>query len=517
MNQLMQFFSGLAAAFNAMNTARKTMIAGAGLLTVVLVGALSYFAAQVEYQALFSGLSSEDAAAIVARLQEKKVPYKVSASGDVIYAPADKVPELRMEMAATGALRGGIVGYEIFDNKTLGATDFEQQLNFRRALQGELSRTINSLDEVQQSRVHIAFPKESLFVDQQKKATASVTLKLKGGKTLRPGQIEGIAHLVARSVEGLGPEDVIVVDSRGNILSKNQDEGKNSRLSIAQLDYRRHIEKDMAAQVQTMLENVVGRGKAVVRVTADLDFRVTEKTEETYDPESPVVRSTQRQTDKTTTTAAKTGTTGSPGGQEHEKTDETVNYEINRVVNKTVMPVGEIRKLSLAVLVDGIYAKNDKGEEVYQERPKKDIDAIEELVRKSAGFNASRGDQVVVSSMPFNRMEQEAALAGSNWQDVFRTLLPLFKYVVLLAAFAMIFLWVVRPLIRGAMATASSRPVMMGEAMQRTAAPASIGAGEGIPMVAAPMEGPRTETDIVRQLASTDAKRFAEILRNWVN
>ncbi len=518
MNQLMQFISGLAGSFNVLSPARKMMIAGAGVMTMALIGGLAYLANQVEYQVLFSGLSNDDAAAIVSKLQEKKVSYKVSASGDVIYAPADKVPELRMEMAATGALRGGNVGYEIFDNKTLGATEFEQQLNFRRALQGELSRTINSLDEVQQSRVHIAFPKESLFVEQQKKATASVTLKLKGGKTLRPGQIEGIAHLVAKSVEGLGPEDVIVVDSRGNILSKNQGEAKNSRLSSAQLDYQRNIEKDLSAQVQTMLENVVGRGKAVVRVTADLDFRITEKTEETYDPESPVVRSTQRQSDKTTATAAKTGTTGAAGGQEHEKTDETVNYEINRVVNKTVMPVGEIRKLSLAVLVDGLYAKNDKGEEVYQERPKKDIDAIEELVRKSAGFNASRGDQVVVSSMPFNKMDGDTALTGSNWREIFNTLLPLLKYAVLLAAFVMIFLWVVRPLIRGAMATAPSRPVMMGEVMQRTAAPVSIGAREGISMVAGPTEkGAQTETDIVRQLASADAKRFAEILRNWVN
>ena len=519
MNQLMQLISGLAKSFNTLTPVRKMTIAAAGVLTMALLGAFTYLAGQADYQVLFSGLSHEDAAAIVGKLQEKKISYKLSAAGDVIYAPADKVPELRMEMAASGALRGGIVGYEIFDNKTLGATEFEQQLNFRRALQGELSRTINSLDEVEQSRVHIAFPKESLFVDQQKKATASVTIKLKAGKILRPNQIDGIAHLVARSVEGLGPEDVIVVDSKGNILSKNPGDGKASRLSSTQLDYQRNIEKDLAAQVQTMLENVVGKGKAVVRVTADLDFRLTEKTEETYDPESPVIRSTTRQTDKTTPPAAKAGGTATAtAGPEREKTDETINYEINRVVNKTVMPVGEIRKLSLAVLVDGIYTKDDKGKEVYQERSKKDIEAIEELVRKSAGFNAARGDQVVVSSMPFSKMDAEAALSGWDWQATFRTLLPLIKYVVLLAAFVMVFLWVVRPLIRGTLSALPSRSVMaMGEVMQRTSAPAALGAGEGVPMVAAPLDKtPQTETDIVRQLASADAKRFAEILRNWV-
>jgi len=517
MNQFVQIITGLAKSFNALPPVRKMTIAGAGVLTMVLIGAFTYLAGQVDYQVLFSGLSHEDAAAIVSKLQEKKISYKLSAAGDVIYAPADKVPELRMEMAAAGALRGGIVGYEIFDNKTLGATEFEQQLNFRRALQGELSRTINSLDEVEQSRVHIAFPKESLFVDQQKKATASVTIKLKAGKGLRPNQIDGIAYLVARSVEGLGPEDVIVVDNRGNILSKNHGYGKASRLSRTQLDYQRNIEKDLAAQVQTMLENVVGKGKAVVRVTADLDFRLTEKTEESYDPESPVVRSTTRQIDKTAAPAQKTGGAASASlGQEREKTDETVNYEINRVVNKTVMPVGEIRKLSLAVLVDGIYTKDDKGKEIYQERPKKDIEAIEELVRKSAGFNAARGDQVVVSSMPFSKMEDNT-LSGTDWQTMFRTLLPLVKYVVLLAAFVMVFLWVVRPLIRGTLSALPSQPVMMGEVMKKATAPAALGVSEGVPLVAAPLENtPHTETEIVRQLASADAKRFAEILRNWV-
>ena len=515
MNQLGHFISGLAQNFNALTPVRKMTIAGAGLTTMIVIGLLVYMTNQVDYQVLFSGLSQEDAAVIVGKLQEKKTPYKLSAAGDIIYTPAERVPELRMEMAAAGALRGGIVGYEIFDSKTLGATEFEQQLNYRRALQGELSRTINSLDEVQQSRVHIALPKESLFIDQQKKATASVTIKLKAGKMLRANQIDGIAYLVARSVEGLGPEDVIVVDNKGNILSKNQGDAKSSHLSGAQLDYQRNIEKDLAAQVQTMLESVVGKGKAVVRVTADLDFRVTEKTEEMYDPESPVIRSTSKQTDKTNTPAAKSAAAGAAAGQEREKTDETINYEINRVVNKTIMPVGEIRKLSLAVLVDGLYSKNDKGQDVYSERPKKDIEALEELVRKSAGFNAARGDQVVVSSMPFNKMDVEAALSGSNWHAAFNTLLPFFKYVVLLATFVMIFLWVVRPVMRRAVSVLPGQPLLMGDVIQQPAP--SLAGREGIPLVAASVEkAAQTETEIVRQLASADAKRFAEILRNWV-
>jgi flagellar M-ring protein FliF len=166
-----------------------------------------------------------------------------------------------MEMAAAGLPQGGGVGFEIFDQKTLGATEFEQQLNYRRALQGELARTINGLEEIQSSRVHIALPKESLFTDRQKKPTASVTLRLKPGRTLRPGQIDGIVHLVASSIEGMNPEDVMVVDARGTILSARQNDGKLSKMTAQQIDFQRNMEKDLAGRIQSMLENVVGRAR----------------------------------------------------------------------------------------------------------------------------------------------------------------------------------------------------------------------------------------------------------------
>jgi len=501
--------------FNKLPAKTRIGIAAAGLVSLLLVGVFAYLTNQADYQVLFSGLTNEDASAVVAKLQEKKVPYKVSPRGDAVYAPADRIPELRMEMAASGVIRGGIVGYEIFDNKSLGATEFEQQVNLRRALQGELARTINGMDEVEQSRVHIAFPRDTLFADQQKKVTASVTIKLKGGRTLREGQVDGITQLVAKSVEGLSPDDVIVVDTKGNILSRNPGDAKTAHLSNTQAEYRRNIERETAAQVQSLLENVVGKGKAVVRVAADLDFRVTEKTEETYDPESPVVRSSQRQTEKTSSSAP--GAKGPAGGQEREKVDEVVNYEINRVVNKTVMPVGEIRKLSIAVLVDGIYTKDDKGKEVYQERSKKELESLEELVRKSAGFNAARGDQVVVTSMPFTKMEADAALTGGGWQEALRSALPFVKYVFIVAAFVVVLLWVVRPLVRAVAAVPTTYVAPAAGMGTASMTAPSLPGGEGVPLVGAPAEkAPQTEAEIVRQLAAADAKRFAEILRNWV-
>ena len=271
------------------------------IVTVLIIASIMtfvHFTNQEDYRVLFSNLTSEDASNIVTKLKEKKVSYQLSPSEDTISVPSGQVSELRLELAAAGLPRGGGVGFEIFDNKTFGATEFEQQLNYRRALQGELSRTINSLDEIQQCRVHIVLPKESLFIEQQKKPTASVTVKLKAGRKLKESQIDGIGHLVASSVEGLNSDDVMIVDNQGNILSKKQGDSKLARLSSSQSEYQRNLEKDMGNQIQTLLENVVGHGKAVVRVKADLDFRVMERTEEIYDPESPVIRSTQKQVDK---------------------------------------------------------------------------------------------------------------------------------------------------------------------------------------------------------------------------
>ncbi|MCX5853732.1 MAG: flagellar basal-body MS-ring/collar protein FliF [Deltaproteobacteria bacterium] len=506
--------------FSTLSASRKMTLAGVTVLIIASLSAFVYFTNQEDYRILFSNLNSEDASNIVTKLKEKKIPYQISPSDDIISVPSGKVAELRLELAAAGLPHGGGVGFEIFDNKTLGATEFEQQLNYRRALQGELARTINSLDEIQQSRVHIALPKESLFIDQQKKPTASVTLKLKTGRKLKPSQIEGIGHLVASSIEGLSPDNVMIVDSQGNMLSKGQEESRLSRLSSSQIDYQRSIEKDMGNQIQTLLENVVGQGKAVVRVNADLDFRITEKTEETYDPESPVVRSTQKQMDKMTgpvPAAAKASGKAIASGAEKEKTDETVNYEINKTISKTVMPVGEIKKISIAVLVDGIYTKDDKGTATFQERPKKELESLEDLVRKSSGFNAQRGDQVIVTSMPFNRTDLEQGMTGLPWQDKIASALPVIKYVVILVAIVLVFLFVIRPLVRNVITASRSMDGSMQRQLPSESAVSVEWSGKPPPLALSQLEDkPLGEMDMAKQLAGANAKKFAELLRNWL-
>ncbi len=510
MDSILQSLKKLLTGFEALSSAKKISIVMVFVITLASIVLMVYLTSQVEYRVLFSNLSNEDASNIVTKLNEKKIPYKLSATGNAVSVPAEQVTQLRLELAASGLPQGGGVGFEIFDQKTLGATEFEQQLNYRRALQGELSRTINGLDEIQSSRVHIALPKDSLFTDLQKKPTASVTLRLKSGKSLKPAQIEGIVHLVSSSIEGMNPADVMVVDSKGNILSSKQNDTKLSKLTAQQIDYQRGLEKDLSARIQSMLENVVGQGKAVVRVTAELDFRITEKTEESYNPEMQVVRSTQKNSEKENAVSAAGAVSDNP---KKEKLDEIINYEINKVVSKTVMPVGETKKLSIAVLVDGKYKKNEKNEEVYQALDKKEIESLEDLVRKSAGFNAQRGDQVVVTNMPFRKADAEEAESVTIKQTV-ETVSPILKYVGIFGLIAFIVLFVLRPMLQNIMKAAP------GARLTEARVPAGMAAEEYSRQAAEGMrqgpERPMTETELTREMAKADAKQFADILRNWI-
>ncbi len=511
-----QLLANIGRAFGGLTAARKVSLIVATCLTLAGIWGMVALSNRAEYRVLFAHLSAEDAGSIVDRLKESKVPFEINRAGDAISVPEEKVAELRLEMATAGLPRGGGVGFEIFDQKMkFGATEFEQQLNYRRALQGELARTIGSMEEVQQVRVHIALPKDSLFVEEQRKTTASVTLKLKSGRSLRPPQIDGIAHLVASSVEGLSPENVIVVDNRGTILSRPTGDPKFMRATASQMEYQQNLEKEFAGRIQSMLENVVGQGKAVVRVAADLDFRVTEKVEETYDSEAPVVRSLQRQSEKSGVPEGAKGA-GSPAPQEREKVNEVVNYEINKVVNKTVLPVGEVKKLSIAVLVDGIYQKDAQGKEAYQPRDKKEVEALEDLVRKSIGVNAARGDQVAVSSMPFKRLPDEGLAEPAPWWEKLLVFAPLMKYAGTLLILALVVLFILRPAVRGLIA-------VLGQRAEEPVPVPQLSVAEGerrreLPPLTYTEPDQKTLTDgeMVRQLAMADSKKFAELLRNWI-
>jgi len=523
MDFLFQFFSKLWKAFKALSPSKRLSIIIVAAASLVSIGVFVAFVNQEDYRVLFSNLSAEDTEKIVARLQEKGISYKIGSAGDSILVPSEQVSELRLDLASSGLPQGGGVGFEIFDKKNFGATEFVQRINYQRALQGELSRTIDSLDEIQYSRVHIVLPKKSLFVTEQEKPTASVIIKLKPGRRLQTSQIDGIAHLVASSVEGLQPGEVTIVGSNGNILSKLQAGSQSSKITDSQREYQKNIERDMADRIQTMLERVVGQGNVVARVSANLDFRSIEETKETYDPEEPVARSTHRRSKtsyvpinggQTTVSPIKKKSNNSYSVKQEEK-DETINYEINRVVTKMVMPVGKINRLSVAVLIDGIYHKNDKGIEEFQPRSKKEMKSLENIVRNSVGFNASRGDQVVVSCIPFRKIDLETGSnKGTFWNSRLIFLMPLMKYFISLFALIFVIFFVLRPLVK---------LLLNGLKDQEVGAPEMPSAIDNKlknnPILLGPekpMHKEIDEVEVVRNLASQDAQKFAELLRNWL-
>ncbi len=408
-----------------------------------------------DYQVLYANLGEEDAGLIIQKLNEQKVPYKVSPGG--IMVPSEKVYDLRLQLASQGLPQGGGIGFELFDKTNFTMTDFVQKLNYRRALQGELSRTIRSLAEVDQCRVHLAVPEKSLFLKEEEKPKASVLVKLKSGRRLSPGQVQGIVHLVSSSVEGMDPRDVTVVDNRGEMLTYSA--SGSSGTTSYQMDYQRTIERDLEGRIVGILEPVVGKGKIKAKVNTSIDFTRVEKTEEKFDPDSQVVRSEQRNVEKTlqgvhggipgvsSNLPGKTVTQAAPSQGQSEKKNETLNYEISKITSHVINGSGEIKRISAVVLLDGTYTVSQgSNEKKYTPRTEEELRQFEDMVKKAIGFTAERNDEVKVVNMPFEVTTQEEL--GEQKKDLMPTILIVAKYILPLLALILFFLFVVRPLIR---------------------------------------------------------------------
>ena len=468
----------------------------AGLIAIAL------WTQQPDMQVLFTNLGSEDAAAIIDKLKETKVPYETTGGGSTVLVPSDQVHDLRLQLATQGLPHGGGVGFEIFDKTSIGMSEFVQKLNYRRALQGELARTIAQMPEVERARVHLALPERRLFASEQDKARASVIVALRNGQQLSQSQVQGVIHLVSSSVEGLQARDVTVVDGHGRMLSATVTD-ETAGLSNTQLDYQRSIEKDVETRIQTMLERIVGPNKAVVRVSSVVDFRKVETTEERYDPNSQVARSEQRGQEKSNGSNGVGG--GVPGvqsnvppgtGEEPAQTsssssqtkNETVNYEISRTISKIVEPVGVVKQLSVAVLVDGIYeaAKAADGQSAdapaaarkYTPRSEEELKRIEEIVKKAMGFSAERQDQVQVVNVQFGtEPEEPQATTAEASAEGAKPWLPYLRYGVGILLFAVILLFVVRPLLAMLGSTTEQMQAQMHAEAGVSALPGAAGQG----------------------------------------
>ncbi len=344
---------------------------------------------------LFSNLASQDANKIVEKLREKTIPYELSDGGKTILVPQNQIYELRLTLSGEGLPQSSVIGYEIFDKTNLGVSDFVQKLNYRRALEGELARTIAQLEEVEGARVHIVLPEKTLFKEDQKPATASVILKLRSEGRLRQENIQGISHLIASSVEGLEVNNVTILDSRGNLLSTNQNTNTLAALSSTQYELQRNVENYLASKAQSLIDGVVGSGNAIVRVNAELDFKQAQRTIEQYDP-STVVRSEQNIQEKSVISD-----TLPPSS----KNNQITNYEIGKTVEHVVDNVGSIKRLSVAVLVNDvvkIVVKDGKQVPEYKPRSSEQMTQLTDLVKQTIGFDAQRQDQISVQNITFD-------------------------------------------------------------------------------------------------------------------
>jgi flagellar M-ring protein FliF len=360
---------------------------------------------------LATGIDLTSAGDVIKELDGKNVEYKVTDGGRTILVPREMVSELRVLLASTQTLGVGQAGYELFDNEKLGITEFAQKINLQRALQGELSRTITELKAVDRARVHIAIPKENVFLDEEKEPTASVVIKLKPGKSLTGDQIQGIANLVSFSVEGLESGGVSIVDDNGNILkgSTNDMEAATS----AQLEEQRTIEQYLSNKAETLLAKIVGSGHARVAVNADLNWEQMEQTKEYYDPERSSVRSEQ------------TNSSNSPTDNSQSESS-VLNYELDKTIEHVLSAVGTIKQLSVSAFVDDAATVGDDGAIAYQPRSEDELQKFNDIVRNAVGFDAGRGDKITVVNMRFtsdNLMEDNGGILSSPLLQVLPSIL----------------------------------------------------------------------------------------------
>ena len=514
-------------------------------VTAALIGFFAFVIMRVttpQMTTLFTDLSVEDSTGIVKDLERQAIPFELRNDGAVIMVPKDKVTRLRMKLAEGGLPKGGGVGYEIFDKSdALGTTSFVQNINHLRALEGELARTIRAIDRIQAARVHLVLPERPLFSRETPEPSASIVVRVRG--SLEPQQIRAIRHVVASAVSGLKPQRVSIVDEAGQLLA----DGATGDADNAIADERRAgFEKRMRSQVEAIVSSVVGAGRARVQLSADFDYNKITQTSDRFDPEGRVLRSSQTREESSATAESNGQVTVNnelPGNQNRDnataardqskKTEETNNYEISHTTKTEVTEAGRVNRISVAVLVDGSYAKNDKGEMVYQERSKDQLDRIAALVRSAIGFDQKRGDQVEVVNLKFAEaplvipVGEPAGLLGMLQFTKDDVMYVIELGVMMLLGLVVLFM-VIRPLVKRILASEEISSLIGDGSVpaltDASAQPAGIPGHSLIPNATAQMidvaqvQGQVHAQSVHRvgELAERNPNETASILRQWL-
>ncbi len=412
-----ELFTKLQTLWTDRTMAQRILVLGLTVSVVLAFGLMIFWMNKPDYKVLMTNLYPEDANRVVSILQGNKDQYQLKDNGTTIMVPADRVYDLRLKIAGEGNLHGQGIGFEIFDEVQIGQTDFVQHINYQRALQGELARTISEFPQITKTRVHLVLPQKSLFIEDQMPPSASIILQLKDDGALGASEVTGIVNLVSMAVEGLDPKQITVTDMKGRPLYTPEDDTAGLALSNTQLEYKADMEFTIQRRIMELLGPVVGPEKVIARVNADLDFSQKTIRKELFDPASAVVRSETRNEESTAGAASLAGGepdanfrgdgfSGTRTTQDSTRESRTTNYEINKQEENIIAPVGELKRLSVAVIVDGTWEPNpDTGEMVYTPRSAEELERIRNLIGNAVGVDSVRGDMIEVSNISFGEPE----------------------------------------------------------------------------------------------------------------
>lgn len=517
---------------------RRIMLLLGAAATVAVMAAVWMWGSQPEYRVLFSNFSDRDGGAIVAELEKMGVPYKYAEGGGAVLVPADKVHDARLKLASQGLPKGGNVGFELMENQKLGASQFVEQINFQRAMEGELARSIESVSAVQAARVHLAIPKSSIFVSEQKTPTASVLLNLHPGRTLDPQQVSAIVHLVASSVPDLPTKSVTVIDQNGNLLSETGRPTSPAGLDATQIKYVQELQQSVARRIESIISPIVGSGNVRAEATADIDFSRSEQAVESYKPnqapDAMAIRS--QQTSEAVNGAATAG--GVPGALSNQppapataplnpqpqasapaapgtppsntRKDATVNYEVDKTIQYVQQGMGGLKRLTVAVVVNHRRNVDKDGKVTMQPLGEAEMTQITNLVKETMGFNTERGDSLNVVNTPFASPEVEKIPETPLWKQPATLQMgkDAGRYLLIGLALLFIYLRVLKPMMK----KISELPALAPASAAQAALP-------GADMMALP-PGQRNYQDNLsraQKLANEDPRVVANIVKTWVD
>ncbi len=518
----------------------------AAFTLAVMVG-IWMWSQQPDYRVLFSNFTDRDGGAIVASLQQLNIPYKYSEGGSAILVPSNQVHDARLKLAAQGLPKGGNVGFELMENQKLGISQFLEQINYQRALEGELARSIQAVSAVQTARVHLAIPKSNVFIREQQKPTASVLLNLYPGRTMDQQQVSAIVHLVASSVPELAAKNVTVVDQNGNLLSDTSKQIANNNLDPAQLKYVQDYQQNIVKRIESIISPIVGAQNVRAEATADIDFSRSEQAAETYRPNSPPESSTIRSQQSSESYNKSLNASGIPGALSNQppvpstapivapanaspssaassagltQKDSTVNYEVDKTIKYTQQPMGGVKRLSVAIVINFKSETDKSGKVTSKALTETEKTQISDLAKEAMGFNKERGDTLNLVNSPFATPEKEAIVEVPIWKqpDTIQTVKEIGRYIIAALVLGYLFFGFLKPTLKK-ITTRQMEKEKQEEKRHKRELALEDEAEDVVNL--SKNTGKQSDyeinMDIAKQLATSDPKIVANVIKTWVS